>query len=82
MNSILLFFNISGFEFFIIAVAIIVVFGPKRLPEMAKKLGKAVYEVKRATTDIKREIDTEVRKIERDENIKKAEKENPPPENK
>jgi TatA/E family protein of Tat protein translocase len=36
----------------ILAVALIVI-GPKKLPELAKSLGKAIGEFRRATTDLK-----------------------------
>lgn len=83
MNHSLLFFNISTGEIFIIILVVFVIFGPGKIPEMAKKLGRALYEVKRASNDIKREIDIEVRKIEHKENKPKTkETEIPPPESK
>ena len=72
MNYSLLFFNISTGEIFIIILVFIVIFGPSKIPEIAKKLGRALYEVKRASNDIKREIDIEVRKIEQKENKPKT----------
>ena len=44
---------------FILAVALII-FGPRRLPEIGRTIGKALGEFRRATTDLKRSIDTEV----------------------
>jgi len=35
------------------------VFGPKRLPELAKSLGRALGEFKRATSDLKQTIETD-----------------------
>lgn len=67
----LLFFDISTGEIFIILIMVFIVFGPSKLPELAKKIGRGVYEVKRASNEIKREIDSEVRRIERDVVIKK-----------
>ena len=61
----LLFFNISGAELVIIMLVLFIVFGPSKIPEIAKKLGRALYEVKRASSDIKREIDTEIKRVER-----------------
>lgn len=75
INFSLLFFDISTGEIFIILLLVFIVFGPSKLPELAKKVGRAVYEVKRASNEIKREIDTEVRRIEK-EDIKN-EKPNP-----
>ncbi len=42
----------------ILAVALIVI-GPKKLPEVAQALGKAMGEFKRATTDLKNSVDVE-----------------------
>jgi sec-independent protein translocase protein TatA len=46
----------SGGEIFVIILAIIIVFGPKRLPEIARGFGKGVREFKKATDEIKKEI--------------------------
>ena len=74
MQLTLLFFNMSSGEIFIILLIAFLVFGPSKIPYIAKKLGKAVYQVKRASNEIKREINAEVNKIERD-NIASAKKE-------
>ena len=42
----------------ILAVALIVI-GPKKLPDLAKSLGKAMGEFKRATNDLKQSIENE-----------------------
>ncbi|KJS28637.1 MAG: hypothetical protein VR64_23570 [Desulfatitalea sp. BRH_c12] len=42
----------------ILAVALIVI-GPKKLPDLAKSLGKAMGEFKRATNDLKQSIEQE-----------------------
>ena len=42
----------------ILAIALIVV-GPKKLPDLAKTLGRAMGEFKRSTQDFKRSIDVE-----------------------
>jgi TatA/E family protein of Tat protein translocase len=83
MGSNLLFFNISTGEIMIVILVVFVIFGPGKIPEIAKKLGRALYEVKQASSDIKREIDMEVRKTEQKESEPKTkETENPSPENK
>lgn len=56
MPSMLLFFNISGGELAIIALLIFIVLGPDKMPEIARKFGKAMRFVRKATDDIKREI--------------------------
>lgn len=53
------FFNISGGEIFIIILVIYIVFGPGKIPEIARWLGKGINEVKRATSEIRDEIDRE-----------------------
>ncbi len=69
----LLFFTIGWGEVFIIFVVVYLVFGPKRIPEMARKLGKIIYEVKKASSDITREInrETEILNSEIDAGTKK-----------
>ena len=47
---------ISGPEIVIIFVVILLLFGSKRIPEVAKGLGKGMREFKRATDDIKKEF--------------------------
>ncbi len=48
----------------ILAVALIVI-GPKKLPDLAKSLGKAMGEFKRATSDLKEsmQIDAELKEV-------------------
>jgi sec-independent protein translocase protein TatB len=48
----------------ILAVALIVI-GPKKLPDLAKSLGKAMGEFKKATSDLKdsMQIDTELKDV-------------------
>jgi sec-independent protein translocase protein TatA len=55
----LLFFDISGGELLVIMVVAFLVFGPKKLPEIARKLGRVMNEVKKATNDITREFKEE-----------------------
>lgn len=47
---------ISGQEIVIIFIVILLLFGSKRIPEFAKGLGKGMREFRKATDDIKREI--------------------------
>lgn len=52
----LLFFNISGGELAIIALLIFIVLGPDKLPDIARKFGKTMRFIRKATDDIKKEI--------------------------
>lgn len=47
-------------EILFILVLALLVFGPKRLPEMGRKIGRALGEFRRATGDLKRSIDREM----------------------
>ncbi len=46
-------FGIGTPEIIIIIVAALLVFGPKRLPDIGKSLGKGLREFKKATTEFK-----------------------------
>ena len=43
-------------EILIILVIALIVFGPRRLPEMGKTVGRSLREFRRATSDIRSEI--------------------------
>jgi sec-independent protein translocase protein TatA len=43
-------------EVIIILVVVLVIFGPKRLPEMGRSLGKAIREFKTAGKEVQREF--------------------------
>lgn len=51
-------------ELIVIFVIALVVFGPKKLPDLGKALGKGIAEFKRATEEVKSTIETEVRAAE------------------
>ncbi len=54
--SFILLFGISGGEIFIILLLILVLFGPKKIPEIARTLGKGINEIKKVQRDINAEI--------------------------
>ena len=55
-------------EMLIIALVALIVFGPRKLPELGRSLGKSIGEFKRASEDFKRtwEREVDVERIERD----------------
>jgi Tat protein translocase TatB subunit len=57
-------FGIGFLELFLILIVGLLIFGPKRLPEIARTVGKAVYQFKHASTNITQEIGKEWRKFE------------------
>jgi Tat protein translocase TatB subunit len=50
-------FGIGMPEFLLILVVALVVLGPKRLPELARSLGRGLAELKKTTGDLKQNID-------------------------
>ncbi len=50
-------FGIGSTELIVILVIALLVLGPKRLPDLARSLGKGLAEFKRATNDITEELD-------------------------
>ncbi len=65
----LLFFDFGSGEIFLIVLAIFLVFGPEKLPELARNFGKFINEMKRATEDIKYEINREAERKEREKKL-------------
>jgi sec-independent protein translocase protein TatA len=48
-------------ELIIILVIALIVFGPQKLPDLARSLGRGLAELKRATEDFKQTIEEEAR---------------------
>ena len=49
-------FNVGPTELIVILVLALLVFGPKRLPEMSRQIGRGLREFRRATQDVQNEI--------------------------
>lgn len=60
-----MFFDISTGEVFIILMVLFLVFGPQKMPEIARKIGKAINQMKHASSEITREFNDETDKIKR-----------------
>jgi sec-independent protein translocase protein TatA len=62
----LLFFNLGGGEIFIILLVILLFFGSKKIPELARGLGKGIREFKDAASNIQQEIHDSSKTLEQD----------------
>ncbi|MFM7381351.1 MAG: twin-arginine translocase TatA/TatE family subunit [Bacteroidota bacterium] len=58
-TALFLIFNLSSGELILIFAVILLLFGAKRIPELARGLGKGIREFKDASSGIKREIEKE-----------------------
>ena len=57
--------GIGGWEVLLIFLVVLLLFGAKRLPELAKGLGKGLREFKRAVEGIEKELDEAVESVEK-----------------
>ena len=55
-----MFGSLGGPELILIFIVGLVVFGPRKLPEIGKSLGKMIGEFKRASADFQRTVEDEV----------------------
>ena len=63
---------ISGQEIFVIMLIILLLFGANKIPEIARGLGKGMNEFRKATDDIKKEMQDHSNELTKDvEKIKK-----------
>ncbi len=59
-------FGVGMQEVIVILVVALIVIGPKKLPDLARALGRAIGEFKRAADDLKEDLDINGLKEERD----------------
>jgi TatA/E family protein of Tat protein translocase len=59
-------------EMVIIAVIALIIFGPRKLPELGKSLGKSIAEFKRASNELKNTLEDEIRTEELNDARKSA----------
>jgi sec-independent protein translocase protein TatA len=57
-------------EMLVILVVALIIFGPRKLPELGRSLGRSINEFKRASNELRNTLDDEIRAEER---------RNPPP---
>lgn len=49
--------NLGMSELLVVAVLVLLLFGPRRLPEIGRTVGRALREFKRGLNEVKRELD-------------------------
>ena len=68
--SISLFLNdVSGSEIIVVMLVILLFFGSKSIPSIAKTMGKALYQIRNATAEIQNEIKSSSVEITKDINL-------------
>ncbi|MBT3174157.1 MAG: twin-arginine translocase TatA/TatE family subunit [Lentimicrobiaceae bacterium] len=65
----LLLFDFGAGEIMLVVLAILLVFGPSKIPEIARGLGKFINDIKHASEDIKTEINREADRIDREKRL-------------
>ncbi len=60
MNMMFGLFNLGGGEIILILALVLILFGAKKLPELAKGLGHGIKEFKKATREVTDEIERSV----------------------
>ncbi|MFD2935816.1 Sec-independent protein translocase subunit TatA/TatB [Spirosoma flavum] len=63
--SILAFMGLGGQEMIFIFLALLLLFGAKKIPELAKGLGKGIKEFKDATKDVRENIEDGLKESEK-----------------
>ena len=56
MNAMFALFNFGGSEIILILALVLILFGAKKLPELAKGLGQGIKEFKKATHEVTDEL--------------------------
>ena len=74
MHTLLILETIGTTELLLILVVALILFGPRKLPELARQIGRGMNEFKRASDDFKRtwEREVEVERIERQGQFERA----------
>ncbi len=61
--TLLLFESVSGGELILVLLAVFLLFGPNKIPEIARSLAKGIRDIKKATGDIQDEVNKTIAPI-------------------
>jgi sec-independent protein translocase protein TatA len=61
-------------ELILIFVIALVVFGPKKLPELGKSIGRAMAEFKKASEEFQESVRSEMKEVEKSADLEKVKK--------
>jgi sec-independent protein translocase protein TatA len=61
-------------ELIIIFVIALIIFGPKKLPDLGKSIGRAMAEFKKASDDFQETVRSEMKEVEKTANLEEVKK--------
>lgn len=64
------FFGIGPLEFLLILIILIVVVGPEKIPDLARRMGRAMRAFRGATAQLTQEIEREVNAVKKDVDVR------------
>lgn len=64
--------SVGPWELILILVIALIIFGPGKLPEVGRSLGKSINEFKRASADIKRQVEDGLKEEEKEKEKEKT----------
>jgi sec-independent protein translocase protein TatA len=67
-------FGLGFPELLLIFVIALIVFGPKKLPELGKSIGRAMAEFKKASDDFQESMRTEMKEVEKSAGVEELKK--------
>ncbi len=70
--------NLGFSEMLFIFFLALLIFGPKKLPEIGRQIGEAMTQFKRASNEFKAQLEDEIRNMEAEEARKKLSPPDPP----
>lgn len=70
-GTLLEFLNMGGGEVMLILAVVLLLFGGKKLPELARGLGKGIRDFKDASEGVKREIHRNINAVDIDEDLRR-----------